>query len=91
MLSNAQAKTVKKLRSMSLEVGSYFMPTDVFPCRDNEDNGHRRIVRHLADMGILGRTGYIPGELIFTQAALDAYNEWYAKRGFNVDMSEWRC
>lgn len=88
IITDAQAETIRKLRSVGYGIGSQFLPRDIFPVRDNVDNGHRRTLRALAAKGIIGRSqSGIPGELEITQATVDAYDHWYAKRGFNVEFS----
>lgn len=84
MITDAQAETIRELRQSYWNVGMTFQPTEAFPSHDNADNGHRRTLRRLAGKGILGR-GDFPGELRVTQATVDAYDEWYRKRGFKLD------
>lgn len=71
--------------------GGEVRDTDLFPRRDNLDNGRRRTLRRLCDKGVLQRSPsrlWDVGLYVVPHDFLSAYREWYRTKGFNKSWAD---
>jgi len=87
MITDAQAETLRALETCHVINDELcFTPLEIFPARNNEDNGHRRTCSSLKRAGLLIDEPYQPGRLRpVADKIRAAYQEWYQKRGWKLD------
>lgn len=87
MITDAQAETIRELDAQGI-IGNdlNFNPYEIFPARNNQDNGHRRTCTSLVKAGLLVKEPHQPGRLRpVKEKAQAAYREWYQKRGYEQE------
>lgn len=61
---------------------SFTSATDIFPARNNRDNAHRRNLKRLASLGLLGTDARLPGCYAVLPEAQVAYRAWHDAGGW---------
>ncbi len=81
-INRSQAEILAALFNLHYKVGDSFRALDAFPVKDALDNGRRRGLTKLAQVGVLTLKGNI---YAITPETAAAYRAWYLARGYQTN------